>query len=154
MSASVTPLLDSSRWMAAVSEALPSPGAPVTDGTTAVTAPSRAMLPVVGPAAAVAAAGGARRLLGRRLAGARGRRPALRAERRRRRAARRVAATAAALLWLGSQATKELAALLAIVCATAGVIAAQGSLEALPATISSPVMRLTRLPVGSVTSQM
>ena len=55
---------------------------------------------------------------------------------------------------LGSQAAKELAALPAIDCATCGVSAAHGSLEALPATTSSPVMRLTRLPVGSVTSQM
>ena len=58
------------------------------------------------------------------------------------------------LLWVGSQAMKELAALLAIDCATCGVKAAHGSLPPLADTTSSPVMRFTRLPVGSVTSQM
>src|SRR5690348_13187480 len=54
----------------------------------------------------------------------------------------------------GSQATKELAALPAIDWATCGVNAAQGSLPVLGETTSSPVMRFTRLPVGSVMSQM
>jgi hypothetical protein len=57
-------------------------------------------------------------------------------------------------LWVCSHATKLLAALPETDCATDGVIAAHGSLEAWPATTSSPVMRLTRLPVESVTSQM
>src|SRR5690242_260696 len=54
----------------------------------------------------------------------------------------------------GSQAMKELAALPAIDWATCGVNAAQGSLPLLGETTSSPVMRFTRLPVGSVMSQM
>jgi hypothetical protein len=57
-------------------------------------------------------------------------------------------------LWVGSQAMKELAALPAIDCATCGVSADHGSLPALVVTTSSPVMRFTRLPVGSVMSQM
>src|SRR5262252_7403270 len=54
----------------------------------------------------------------------------------------------------GSQAMKELAALPAIDWATCGVNEAQGSLPALGETTSSPVMRFTRLPVGSVMSQI
>ena len=45
-SVTATPLPDSSRWMAAASDLLPSPGAPVTDGTKAATCSSRPMLPV------------------------------------------------------------------------------------------------------------
>ena len=139
--------------MAAVSDVLPSPGAPVTDGTIAVTGPSRPMLPVVG-------LGRCRgRRAGRCLAavgalGCRGR-AALRPLAVRRRSMAAPDGDGAWLLWLGSQATKELAALPAIDCATCGVSAAHGSLlAALAETTSSPVMRLTRLPDGSVTSQM
>src|SRR5581483_2625863 len=149
-SATDTPLFASSRWMAAVSELLPSPGAPVTAGTTAVTGPSRSMLPVVwaGRAAATAAGGlAAVRFASAGAAPVAGWTPALAGW-------AALEERAPWVAWLGSQARKELAALLAIDCATCGVRAAQGSLEALPETTSSPVMRLTRLPLGSVTSQM
>ena len=138
-----TPLPDSSRWMAAASDLLPSPGAPVTAGTKAATCSSRPMLPVAALLDDLRAAD----LLA--LAGARGVRttdsvaptPAGCPVRR----AGRDGATCAPCV--GSQATKLLAALPATDCATAGVIAAHGSLDAWPETTSSPVMRLTRLPV-------
>ena len=60
----------SSRWMAAVSDLLPSPGAPVTVGTRAITGPSRPMLPVVVAGSAGAAATGAAASAGAALAAA------------------------------------------------------------------------------------
>src|SRR5207244_12588582 len=139
-----TPVPPRSGGMAAVSDVLPSPGAPTTAGTTACTGPSRARLPVVAPGCAAAgclaaavrlgsAAGCALTLVG---------------------CAAKLEANDPWPLWVGSQATKELAALPAIDCATWGVKAAHGSLAAPAETTSSPVMRFTRLPVGSVTSQM
>ena len=53
---------------------------------------------------------------------------------------------------LGNQATNDPVALAVIDCATGGVIAAHGSRDGLPGTISSPVKRFTRLPVASLTS--
>src|SRR4051812_4476658 len=96
--------------MAAVSDVLPSPGAPTTAGTRACTGPSRAMLPVVVPdwadagclAAAVrlgSAAGCALTLVG----------------------CATLEANAPWPLWFCSQAAKLLAALVAIDCATCGV---------------------------------
>src|SRR4029079_4105354 len=97
--------------MAAVSEVLPSPGAPTTAGTTAWTGPSRAMLPVVAPGCVAAICLGAAARLGSPGAAA-GCALTLVGW----------AATLAAMgpwpIWFGSQATKELAALLAIDCAT------------------------------------
>src|SRR5215510_1270496 len=138
------PLPTSSRWMAAVSDLLPSPGAPVTVGTMAWTGPSRAMLPVV---AGLAGDFAAAVRLGSAGAPAGWATPFEGCD-----------ATLDAIdpwaLRDGSQATKELAALPAIDWATCGVKAAQGSLPVLGETTSSPVMRFTRLPVGSVMSQM
>src|SRR5687767_11166004 len=114
--------------MAAVSDLLPSPGAPVTDGTIAITGPSRPMLPVVVAGSADAAATGAAAVSAGaalaaawRLAGAAagaatgaaaGGAPTLEgcAE-----------ATAGCPPWLGSHATSWFAALPAIDCATCGV---------------------------------
>src|SRR5947199_10707094 len=133
-----TPLPTSSRWMAAVSDVLPSPGAPTTAGTTACTGPSRAMLPVVAPGCAAGGCLPAAMRLGSPPAGCApmpGGCPAT------------LDAIGPWPLWVGNQATKEPAALLAIDCATCGVKAAHGSLAELADTTSSPVMRLTRLPV-------
>src|SRR5262249_11015047 len=138
--------------MAAVSDCVPSPGAPVTEGTTAINPPARAMLPVVGAAPAAADLLAAGPALGAGSAGV-GREslgcpptptgcPTL------------AVATLGCPLWVGSQVAKELAAFSAMARATGGVTAAQGSFEALPEISSSPVMRLTRRPAGSVTSQM
>src|SRR4029453_7526802 len=103
--------------MPAVSDLLPSPGAPVTVGMTARTGPSRVMLPVVPVLADLFAA--AIRLPGSAPAGwappAEGCDATL-------------DATGAWALCEGSQAMKELAALPAIDWATCGVNAAQGSL--------------------------
>src|SRR2546430_16253159 len=104
--------------MATVSDLLPSPGAPVTEGTTAIPGPSRPMLPVVGPGCAGSAAASAGCLAAARFAAttaggalAAGCAPTLDG-------CATLEATAAWLLWLGNQATKELAALPAMDCAT------------------------------------
>src|SRR5689334_13680727 len=150
------PLPDNSRCRALASAVLPSPGAPFTFGTVAAKGPSLPMLPVVAAlAAGGCAAGGAAATAC--LAGGE---------------ARASAGVPSALLWapmpagcavalatadwprVASQDAKELAALPAIDCATVGVSAAHGSFEPPEEAISSPVTRLTRLPVGSVTSQM
>ena len=54
---------------------------------------------------------------------------------------------------VGSHVTSEPAVLLEMVLTTCGVTDAQGSLDCAPVSTSSPVMRFTRLPDGSVTSQ-
>src|SRR6478609_742250 len=110
--------------MAAASDLLPSPGAPVTAGTKAATWSSLPMLLVVVLDVCVAA--------GPCLVAVRGVRgadsvapipagcpPVL-----------KVVATAPCPLWVCSQATKLLAALPETDCATDGVIAAHGSLDA------------------------
>src|SRR5262245_16390289 len=145
------PLLVNSRCRALASDVLPSPGAPLTFGTTAVSGPSLLMLLVVPTAEAGA---GAPALATVDFA------PGARASAVEASAwAPTPAGWAAALAtaaWprLVSQEVKEFAALAAIDWAIVGVIAAQGSLPPLADAISSPVTRLTRLPVGSVTSQM
>src|SRR5262245_55237843 len=127
--------------MAAVSDALPSPGAPVTAGTRALRLPSLAMLPVVwfdvdASATFFLAAGlVATSLLGTPTPTGGG----------------ALSATAGPFA-LGSQATKDPVALAATAWATVGVIAAQGSAEGLAGAISSPAKRFTRLPLGSETS--
>src|ERR1700693_2511573 len=124
--------------MAAVSDVLPSPGAPTTAGTTACTGPSRAMLPVVAPVCAAGCLAAAVRL-GSPCAGAVAGCALMLVG-----CAATLEANGPWLLWLGSQEMKELAALLAIDCATWGVKAAHGSLTPLADTTSSPVMRFTR----------
>src|SRR5262245_55067816 len=145
------PLPDSSRCRALASAVLPSPGAPLTFGTMAANGPSLLMLPVVvagaaavGVAAATVALAGAFASAGAPSALACAPTPA------------GCGAALATADWprVVSQFAKELAALPAIDCATAGVRAAHGSLAPPAEAISSPVTRLTRLPVGSVTSQM
>ena len=148
-------MLVSSRWMAAVSDVLPSPGAPVTDGTIAITGPSRPMLPVVVAGSAGAAATGAAALS----AGAAWPRPGAwrvprpglllaplpagrrrsRAAQRRQRAVRPGSAARRRTSWRPCRRSTA---------PPAGVSAAHGSLLAVAAAASSPVMRFTRLPVG------
>src|SRR5262245_7947214 len=148
------PLPDNSRCSALASDVPPSPGAPFTLGTTAAKGPSGLMLPVV-EALAAAAAGAAAATACFAGPGARvsacapsplpwAPTPA------------GCAAALATADWprVASHEAKEFAALPAMDCATAGVSAAHGSLEPPEEAISSPVTRLTRLPVGSVTSQM
>src|SRR5437773_519633 len=114
--------------MAAVSDVLPSPGAPTTVGTTACTGPSRAMLPVVAPTCAAAGCLAAAVRFGSPCEAAAG--CALMLEG----CAATLEANGPWPLWVGSQAMKELAALLAIDCPTWGVKAAHGSLAPLAGT--------------------
>src|ERR1700693_2075179 len=108
--------------MAAVSDVLPSPGAPGTLGTMAWKGPSRAMLPVALGCAAAGCLAAAVRLPGSAGgAAAAGCAPTLEG------CEATLETTAPWLLWVGSQATNELAALPAIDCATCGVKAAHGS---------------------------
>ena len=136
-SASVTPFDCSSRWMAAVSEVLPSPGAPLTAGTSAIRVPSLEMLPVVWSdnasfrLLAVLETGGV-------LDTPDGSGPALEA--------------IELVFALGSQLAKEPAAFSASALATSGVMAVQGSAVEPGGTRCSPEKRVSFLPLGSDTS--
>src|SRR5437870_7415609 len=120
--------------MAAVSDALPSPGAPVTEGTSAIMPPPRAeMLPVVGTAAGVDLA----TATGVGFAGSGDGAAAIGWAPTPTGCPATLDAMGVWLIWLGSQAKNDPAALLAMFCATVGVNAAHGSLEPLPETTSS-----------------
>src|SRR5690606_4456203 len=136
-SAKAMPLRASSRCSALVSETEPSPGAPVTLGTMAVMGPLPLMLAVAaGAAAGVGFAAAPEDESAAVLTGS---------------FAEVVFATAASDC---IQVAISVAVLPVIDCITSGVTAVQGSRESVLLASSSPVMRWTRLPVGSVTSQM